>query len=124
MHHSIAVQKIDSLANLAEHFSDQRLADLVPLDFLKERASVDILQYHIRDVSLPFHIVIQQTDDAGVLQFLVHRNFVLCVLIVDLLYRSKYHFDSHQLARLCVFSEFDHPIRTKAYGHLLLSGRF
>jgi hypothetical protein len=92
MHDSIAVQKIDSLANLTKQLANERLGQLMALNLLKKRAAVHVLQHHVGDVSLLLHVVVQQFDDVLVFQLLMHGDLLLGVFIVDLRWVNKLPF--------------------------------
>ena len=86
MHEVILMQVLDGLANASEVALDQLFIELsvAKLDLLVETASGGVLQDHIGDVLFFLVVVIDELDDVGVDELVMHIDLLLRVLVVDL----------------------------------------
>jgi hypothetical protein len=76
----------DCVADVAEVALDKLLTKLsvAELDLLVEAAGGGVLEDHIGGVLLLLVVVVEQLDDVGVVQFMVHVDLLLRILVVDL----------------------------------------
>lgn len=74
------------VADVSEVTLYELLAELsvAKLDLLVETASRGVFKHHIGCVLFLLVVVIEQFDDVGVVEFVVHVDLLLGVLVVDL----------------------------------------
>jgi hypothetical protein len=84
MHDTILMEGHDGAAGLLEYPPDKGLGHDAGLDLVEEGAAIGVLQDHIGDIPVLFEVVVEEADDVGVFELLVHGDFVLGVFAVDL----------------------------------------
>ena len=86
MHEMVLMEIFDSLADISEVALHKLLVELsVPVfDLLVEAASRGELQYHIGGVLVFLVVVIDEFDDVGVVELVMHVDLLFGVLVVDL----------------------------------------
>lgn len=108
MHYTVAVQILDSDANLIGEFFDARLRYLeVPvLNVVEEILALHILQHNIVVVAVLEEVY--ERDDIRMLRLLKHFNFTSLLVNLNLLHILLVHgLDGDFLARLLMRCELD-----------------
>lgn len=87
MHEIILMEVLDSLTDASEIPLDELLIELsiAKLDLLVETATGGIFQYHVGDILLFLIVVIDEFDDVGMDELMMHIDLFLRVLVVDLI---------------------------------------
>jgi len=81
MHNILAMQVSNSLADVSEILADLDFGYCFHFDLVKECSSFGIFQHHIGDLPLSVHMDVDEFDDFGVGEAVVHHNFVFCDFI-------------------------------------------
>jgi hypothetical protein len=81
VHDVLAVQVGEGLADILEVAPDFPLGEVLGLEFLKEGAPVGVLEHHVGDFAVAVDVDVEQLDDLGVGESVVHDDLVLGDLI-------------------------------------------
>ena len=81
MHDIPAMEVGDSLADVSKILFDIWSWNAWHFDFVEQRSPISVLQDHICDFSLCVDVDVNEFDDFGVGQSIVHHNFVFCDFI-------------------------------------------
>lgn len=86
MHKVVSVKIPDCFADVPEVAADQLFAELsvAKLDLFVEGAPRSVFEHHVGGVLVLLIVVVEQLDDIGVVELMVHVYFLLRVLVEDL----------------------------------------
>jgi len=84
VHDVVCVKCSHSFAYLAKYLTNNILGHVAAFDAFEQSASIGVFQYHVRDVLFFLVVVVQQLNDAGVIQAAVQYDLVLCIFVVNL----------------------------------------
>ena len=89
MHVVIIMKVFDGLTDVSEIVPDEFFGKLSQskLDFITESAMLCVLQNHVGDVFILIVVVVEQSDNIGVVELVMDVDFLFGVFI-DLLYDS------------------------------------
>jgi hypothetical protein len=72
VHDVLAVEVGERFTDVSKVALDVLLADSLHFDFLEERAAIGVFEYHIGDLALSVDVDVDELDDLGVGQSVVH----------------------------------------------------
>jgi hypothetical protein len=84
VHNIVSVKSSYSLTDLLKDPPDNLLGHVAAFDAFEESAAVSVLQHHVGDILFFFVIVVEQLDDAGVVEPAMQHNLIFRVFVVDL----------------------------------------
>ena len=78
MHDVLTMKICECLANISKVLFDIFLADCLHFYLLEERSSVGVLQDHIGDFAFNIDMYVDELDDLGMGQSVVHQYLIFC----------------------------------------------